>query len=353
MAYVTKYGTYFGVVPQQLGRVLFVAPSSSYTVDGRSYSASDDNDGLSPERALRTITQAYTNINASSGEVIYLMDGTHSLTATLRIQKAGVTIMGGRSPQYSEGDTASWALRPRAVISFAGAAAPGISVEASNFELGFVTLVPASGFSLIIFRNQNVTAPDGLYLHDFFMDFSNQPVSLATLGIDFGYRADTAGLAGTSMSRLSQATAVATAYISNFCINSGGANGPGILTATCDVVVRNGRFMNRFGAWASPFVIATGTGFVHIKACEFMGVTQGGIGTSIDGSVAGTVNGKAFADDCRFAPTLTGSPIDNFTAGVIAAVECYGGTQPTAGAGLPQGAAGAAQATPYQVVPTA
>ena len=76
MAYVTKYGTLFGKLPNQTGRVHFVAPSSSYTVDGRSYSASDDNDGLSPERALATITQAHTNITASAGETIFLLEGT-------------------------------------------------------------------------------------------------------------------------------------------------------------------------------------------------------------------------------------------------------------------------------------
>jgi len=325
MAYITKYGTYFGLVPQQLGRVLFVAPSDSYTVDGRSYSASDNNDGLSPERALRTITQAYTNANASSGEVIYLLDGTHTQTATLRLQKAGLTIMGGRSPQYSEGDSVAWALKPKAVISFAGAAAPGISIEASNIEIGFVTLVPAAGFSTVIFRNQNVTAPDGLYMHDFQIDMSNQPPNLATLGIDFGYRADTAGLAGTSMSRLTQATAVATAYISNFSINSGGANGPGVLTATCDVVFNKGRFNNRFGTWASVFVVATGTGYVLINQTHWTCQTVNGMGVQVDGTVAGTVNGKASVRDCRFAaePLAQGVAVDNFAAGVVEVIESY------------------------------
>jgi hypothetical protein len=325
MAYITKYGTYFGIVPQQLGRVHFVAPSASYTVDGRAYSASDDNDGLSPERALRTLSQAYTNITASAGEVIYLLDGTHAQTATLRLQKAGITIIGGRSPQYSEGDSVAWANRPKAIISFAGAAAPGLSIEASNVEIGFVTLVPAAGFSTVIFRGQTNSAPDGLYLHDFFIDFSNQPPNLATLGIDFGYRADTAGLAGTSMSRLAQATAVATAYISNFCINSGGANGPAILTATADVVVNKGRFNNRFGTWATVFSIATGTGYVFINGSHWTCQTVNGMGTQVDGSNAGTVNGKASVRDCRFAaePLAQGVAIDNFAAGVVEVIESY------------------------------
>lgn len=335
MAFLTKYGLYFGLVPTQLGRIHFVSPSASYTVEGRAYSASDDNDGLSPERALRTLTQAYTNITASAGEVIYLLDGTHSLTATLRLQKAGITIMGGRSPQFSEGDSPGWANRPKAMVSFAGAAAPGISVEASNIEIAYVTLVPAAGFSTVIFRNQNVTAPDALYMHDFFIDFSNQPANLATLGIDFGYRADVAGLAGTSMSRLSQATAVATAYISNFTINSGGANGPGILTATCDVTVRNARFSNRFGAWASPFVVATGTGYVHVKTSSWTFVTGTGVGTCFDGALAGTVNGKAQIEDCRFSQALSDRYVRGFAAGVVNVIECYAGNNTTAIANLP------------------
>lgn len=322
MSFITKYGTYFGVVPNQLGRVHFVAPSASYTVDGRAYIASDDNDGLSPERALLTVTQAYTNITASAGEVIYLLEGTHSLTATLRLQKAGITIMGVRSPQYAEGDTAVWANRPKSIISFAGAAAPGISIEASNVEIGFVTLIPAPTFSTVIFRGQTNTAPDGLYMHDFYIDFSKGQPSLATLGIDFGYRADTAGLAGTSMSRLAQATAVATAYLSNFTVNAGGAYGPGVLTATVDLVVRNARFQNRVGAWASPFIVATGTGFVYVKSSSWTAHTSAGIGTGVTGAAAGTVH-KTVLEDCRFSQTLSNRHVSDFPATTVSVIECY------------------------------
>lgn len=339
MAYITKYGTYFGLVPTQLGRVHFVAPAASYTVDGRSYSASDNNDGLSPERALLTLSQALTNITASAGEVIFLLEGTHTQTATIRIQKAGITILGVRPSSYDTGDTFVWGAKPKSVVSFAGAAAPGLSIEASNVEIGFVTLIPAAGFSTVIFRNQSLTAPDGLYMHDFHIDMSNQPPNLATLGIDFGYRADTAGLAGTSMTRLTQATAVATAYLSNFTINSGGANGPGILTATADVVVKNGRFNNRFGTWATVFSVATGTGYVLIIGSHWTTQTVTGMGTQIDGSTAGIVNGKASVRDCRFAaePLAQGVAIDNFAAGVVEVIESY---QAAAG-----GVAGTAQSS--------
>ena len=146
--FVTKYGTYFGLPPAALGRIHFVSPGDSYTVDGRSYSASDDNDGLSPERAVRTIAQAYTNITASAGEVIFLLPGTHSPAATVRLQKAGITIAGARSP-FSSDAGVSRALGAAGLpskVSFATAAAPGFSIEADNVEICFVELQPASGF---------------------------------------------------------------------------------------------------------------------------------------------------------------------------------------------------------------
>ena len=324
MAFITKYGTYFGQLIQQTGRVHFVAPAASYTVDGRAYSASDDNDGLSPERALLTLSQAYTNVTASAGEVIFLMEGTHVQTATLRVQKAGIAIIGVQSSSASEAVSSPHVqIRPKSIVSWLTAGAPGLSIEASNVEVGFVTLVPASGFGTVIFRN---SSPDALYMHDFVIDLAaGQAISLDTAGIDFGYRADTAGLASRSMSRLAQTTQRATAYLANFAIISGGANGNGILTATADVAVVAGRFHTRAGAWATPFAVATGTGFIWIKACEWTAQGQNGMGTPLDGTNAGIIGGKVMVTDCRFParPLTVGEAINGFTAGVGAAAECY------------------------------
>lgn len=334
MPFVTKYGTYFGLPPAALGRIHFVAPADSYTVDGRSYSASDDNDGLSPERALRTIAQADTNITASAGEVIFLLPGTHSPAATVRLAKAGITIAGARSPFTSDASV-SRALGAHGLpskVSFATAAAPGFSIEADNIEICFVELQPASGFGAVYFRNSN---PDALYMHDFVINLAaGQAISLDTAGVDFGYRADTAGLATRSMSRLAQTTQRATAFLADFSIIGGGAHGPGILTATADVHVRNGRLHNRAGAWASPFVIATGTGYIYVSASHWSAQTVTGIGTCVDGTTAGTINGKVFLADCRFPARHPGinSQVDNFVAGVAQLVECYGGNNnPTFG----------------------
>lgn len=339
MPFVTKYGTYFGLVPAQLGRVHFVAPSASYTVDGRSYSASDNNDGLSPERALLTLSQALTNITASAGEVIVLLEGTHSPSATVRVQKAGITIAGIRSSFASDlvAGQAFGAVGLKSKLDFGTAAAPGLSIEADNVEVCFVELRPASGFAGVIFRNAN---PDGLYIHDCVVNLgAGQAISLDTLGIDFSYRADTAGLAGRAMAKLAQTTQKATAYLANVAFISQGAQGNGLLTATADVTVVGCRFHNRIGAWASPFVVATGTGFIYVQGAQFTAAGNGGIGTGISGAVAGTIAGKAYFTDCRFsgvtttgqAPAVSGArAISDFTLGVAQASECYVGGMATA-----------------------
>ena len=90
MSYLTKAGLLWGQVPHTTGRVYFVSPGATYTIAGRTYSASDDHDGLSPERALRTVAQAITNASASVGDVIVLLEGTHTVTATVGVSKAGL-----------------------------------------------------------------------------------------------------------------------------------------------------------------------------------------------------------------------------------------------------------------------
>ena len=323
MAYITKYGTIFGEIPQQTGRVHFVSPSASYTVDGRSYDASDDNDGLSPERALRTLGQAHTNVTANAGETVILLEGTHAHTATLRWSKAGVSIVGVRSPVMGEVNYAYSNRLHKSILSFVGAAAPGLSIEADYVEIGFLTLRPAPGFSTVIFRN---ASPDALWMHDVAFDFSKGQPSLATLGIDFGYRADTAGLAGTAMSRLAQTTQIATAYLSNLYFLSNGAYGPGVLTATADVSMHGARFHNRAGVWATAFAVATGTGYVFLANSSWSGQGTSNIAIPVDGTNAGIITGKVRCQDLRFGArtlAISNSPIDNFAIGVVEVIECY------------------------------
>ena len=94
MGYVTKYGSFWGMIPQTAGRVFWVAPAASYTVEGRTYVASDDNDGLSPERAKLTLDDTIGDCTANVGDVIVLLPGAHSWSASVAADVAGVTIMG-------------------------------------------------------------------------------------------------------------------------------------------------------------------------------------------------------------------------------------------------------------------
>jgi hypothetical protein len=91
-----------------MGKTIFVAPSASYTVGGNAYSASDDNDGLSPERAKLTISGAITNATANAGDVIALLPGTHT-SAAAALSKAGLTFVGlPYFPQAQVGGYHGW-----------------------------------------------------------------------------------------------------------------------------------------------------------------------------------------------------------------------------------------------------
>mgnify|MGYP001583782422 CR=1 FL=1 len=104
MGYITKYGAFWGMLPQTMGKYIFVAPAASYTVDGNTYTASDDNDGLSPERAMLTIDAGHNKLTASVGDVLVLLPGSHTVAATVTLDTAGVTITGvpGNHPHFSD-----------------------------------------------------------------------------------------------------------------------------------------------------------------------------------------------------------------------------------------------------------
>lgn len=142
MAFMTKYGSLWGDIPVSTGRVFFVAPSN-YTVEGRSYSASDNNDGLSPERALLTINQAVTNATADVGDVIMLIPGSYTFAATQTISKAGLRILGiagGMLEQHERGTRTT-----RYPVSVTTSASADIfTVTAARTEIAFLHLVPVS-----------------------------------------------------------------------------------------------------------------------------------------------------------------------------------------------------------------
>lgn len=150
MSFITKYGSFWGMLPVTAGRVFWVAPSDSYTVEGRPNRSSDDHDGLSPERAFRTINRAMDSVSANVGDVIVLLPGTHSAlasgandsvntAASIVVDVAGVTITGLPGAMAGPNTPGPGAGRlQRTTISHTTLANELMNVTAANVELAYI-----------------------------------------------------------------------------------------------------------------------------------------------------------------------------------------------------------------------
>jgi hypothetical protein len=163
MSFLTKYGTLWGQIPQTTGRIFWVAPSASYTVEGRAYSASDDNDGLSPERAFRTIDYAVGKCTADQGDVIVLLPGAHSSTTTVTVDVSGITITGMLgSPRHTASLMAAGGPKMRTSVTTSTATTSLFTVTATDVEMAYLHLIPVAGAQGISASN----TADRLYVHD-------------------------------------------------------------------------------------------------------------------------------------------------------------------------------------------
>ena len=180
MSYITKFGSFWGMLPQTSGRAFWVAPAASYTVEGQVYSASNDNDGLSPERALRTVDYAVGLTTASVGDVIVLLPGAHSVTATITVDVAGITIVGipgsnhlGGSNRSSSGSSAN-----RSQITSTEATGMIFTVTAVDVEIAHLHLAPITAGSGISVSS----AAHRAYIHDCTFDLG-ATANTATMGV--------------------------------------------------------------------------------------------------------------------------------------------------------------------------
>jgi len=140
MGMLTKYGTIFGNPPQTGGRIFWVGPGSSTVttvqIDGRAYTMSDGNDGLSPERPLSTIARALALVTANAGDIIVLLPGTHNATtqnnmtaaAALAFNVAGVTVIG---LPYDD-SSSHFSMTPQAIITAPASTVPVVLTAANN-----------------------------------------------------------------------------------------------------------------------------------------------------------------------------------------------------------------------------
>jgi len=178
VAFLTKYGTLWGQLPHTTGSVYWVAPSDTYTVDGRAYTASNDNDGLSPERAVRTPNHVVTNLaTANVGDVVALLPGTHTLTASVALNKAGLTFIGVPylpDPRVERGCASS----PQTILTIS---ATDEIVNVTAADNAFINLVirPITAATGINFT----TAANRLLFRDCLIDMKTPAGHASTRGI--------------------------------------------------------------------------------------------------------------------------------------------------------------------------
>ena len=283
MGFITKYGTQFGAIPQTAGNIFWVAPAASYTVDGRSYSASDDNDGLSPERAFVTIARAWVKVQANVGDVIMLLPGGHTVsTASVAADVAGVSMFGIPAGNGN-------ILRNRTTITTDITADEIINVTAADIEFAHFDIIPITAADAIDLS----AAADGFYMHHFKVDMKTPVVSTSTVGIT-----------------LAAAEGI---LIEDFAVICDGAQGNAIVaTAAIDSVIRRGTLLLSAGTWASAILCGAATTQLHIDKVNFL-ASAATLTAGVNGTGA-TIASGVLVTDCRFADSVT-KAVDNFDAG--------------------------------------
>ncbi len=251
MSYLTRYGSFWGMLPQTAGRVFWVSPASTYVIEGRTFSSSDDHDGLSPERAMRTIDAAFNKCAANVGDVIVALPGSHVLTATVAMDVAGVTLTGlPRGAATSSTDHGAGMLRHAALIS--GGAHTLITITAANTELAYLHIVPTTAQAGIGVAGTNIN------LHDLTFDMATPAESTSTFGISI--------TGATSLLR-----------VANCFVNSDGAQGgwfsdaggTDTITLTHSVIENCTVNLSGTSAWADVIVVASGATNLIIRDCDF------------------------------------------------------------------------------------
>lgn len=300
MGWLTKYGSYWGLLPQTAGRIFWVSPSASYTVDGRAYDASDDNDGLSPERALRRVNRAWALVTANAGDIIMLLPGTHSAVAagtttatSVAANVAGVTMMGLPgglcNPQ-----------RPRTTLTIA-AADETVNVTAADIEFAniyFLGDALNTGSANVNFS----AAATGFHAHDCVVDVTAQTASTSILGFD----------------ATGAAQYVCLQRITAYCDGAFGAMID--MTATLDSLVDEFRMVQVTGTLAAAITVGAATDRLLIRRPQMID-GAGTITAGIDGTGATIANGCHIYDG-RFGVGVT-VPIDNFDSAECTICENY------------------------------
>ena len=269
MSYITKYGSFWGMIPETSGRVFWVAPAS-YTVEGRAYSASDNNDGLSPERALLTVNQFVTNASADVGDTCILLPGTYTFAATQAISKAGLKILGIPGGPVDPHEHGTRTTRYGASVTTSAAAAV-FTITAARTEVAYLHMIPAAGQAGV-----DLAAADA-NIHDLTWNITTA-ANTATFGISV--------TGATARPRISNQYVYAEDNQGPFlrCAAATGGMDGGVLQRSMIVLAGT-------TAWDDVVEITTGVDNFTIRDCDFVH-SSGAIMTDIV-DVTGNTNDHA------------------------------------------------------------
>lgn len=316
MSFLTKYGSFWGFVPITSGRLFWVAPSGQYTIEGNVYSSSDNNDGLSPERALRTVDYAVGLTTANVGDVIILLPGSHSITTPVLVDVAGITITGipGTTAQDTVRNTAS--KRKRSTITSTQTAGIIFSVSAVDCEISHIGFLPPAAGGRGISLAPLSGAANRTYIHDCtFSLIATASVTTYGITVPAGVTAD-----------LLEDTLISHCYFVSGGSASSGANGPGVnvLGTAHGLTIENSTFeLKGTAAWASAITTSNaGTLGLLIREVDFMNPTSATtVITTAVTNTGQTVDASLAMYRCYFdtgTDAITGSATAD---GVLA--ECY------------------------------
>jgi hypothetical protein len=251
-----------------------------------------------PGDALSSIAQAVSNASASNGDVIALLPGTHTATASIAASKAGLTFIGLPYLPVGGGTRGVSTIRPPVTIT-TSAADEAINVTAADNTFVNIRFLPVTQQKAVDYT----AAADRLRFIQCMIDLTSATAHASTRGI-FG-----------------SATTVAPSDIMfDRCVaiesNAGTTNGAAIdLGAAKNFTVQNCAFVKKFlassVAWTSAVVVndnASGT-FAYNRVMPYGGaagdaITNWVLGAALtnaavvlfEGNIAG-VNVTKFAED--------------------------------------------------------
>lgn len=290
MASLTNYGGIWGLIPQTAGTVFWVAPAASYTIMGRPCVASDGNPGDSPEKALASVNRAIALATANAGDVIVLLPGTHSPTASIAVSKAGLTIMG------LPGGAGNFKRQKTAIAAVTGD--QNMNVTAADVEIAYLHFIPVTADSAI-----DLSADaDRCHIHHCSFDMATPAANVGTIGVD---------LIGAASNVL----------VEECYFECDGAQGPAIAVgAAVDSTFRRNEIVLSAGTWAAAMTTAAACDRILIYENYF----HAGNATMTAG-VLGTTGGSAsaVAFHRNIFPDSATVPVDTYDAGTAELAENY------------------------------